>query len=226
MKIHGLLTALCFSLSAAVAGEQLIDEAFTSLPDSAKWKISGDVTAAEGKMKMVASGNEASFANAVLQFKDPMNELNFISRPVEFEISKLVMEGTAPAPKQAFVISLATDPSEASAAGYLRLCVDGDGKMTLAVSAGEPGEGRRLETLASGPAVFPVSDLVLRLDDKGYLLKYKDAGGPQELKGEWDGKIDPSSWQGAAPVLVVKTVRRPAEGNCEVTLGSFEVKNP
>lgn len=209
------------------AATPIFEESFSSMPDEADWRAIGTPRVEGNKLVLEATGNEASFANTGLQRKSPMDELNFLSHPVQIQLSQITMGGVAAPGKQAFIVLFATErASETDSGAYLRLCVDGDGKVTLAVSAGEPGEGRSLETLASGKVELPISRLELRLTSEGYRLEYTDESGPKELEGEWTGKLDPAQWQGSAPLFVIKAVRRPSEGTCEVTLGGLKVIAP
>ncbi len=227
MKISCFFLALCASLSMGWAASPVIEESFKSLPDEADWKAMGMPRVEGNKLVLEATGNEASFANTGLLRKSPMDDLNFLHHQVEIQLSDLAMGGLASPEKQAFIVLLATDrPSESDAAAYLRLCVDGHGQVSLSVSSGEPGEGRALETLASGKVELPISRLALRLTPKGYRLEYTDESGARELEGEWTEKLDQTLWQGSAPMFVIKAVRRPSEGTTEVSLGGLKVVAP
>ena len=211
----------------ARAASPIFEESFKSQPDEVDWKAIGTPRVEGNKLVLEATGNEASFANTGLQRKSPMDELNFLQHPVEIELKNLVMGGLASPERQAFIVLLATDrSSETDAGAYLRLCVDGNGQVSLAVSSGEPGEGRTLSTLASGRVELPISHLSLRLTPEGYRLEYTDEAGSKELEGEWTEKLDQTLWQSSAPMFVIKAVRRPSEGTCEVSLGGLKIVAP
>lgn len=216
---------LAFSPATAALAAPYLQETFDQAPDAFFWKNRG-ATVAQGRLLLHAEGDETTFVNAILESQQAVPQLNFSRGPVTLSINELQLGGLSSSEKQAFVIVLGSDkPSEVSAASYVRLVFNGDGKVSLSV-AGERKEGRNIDrTIVARTVAYPIKQITLRLDRQGYELKITDSVSPINASGKWVDEINWAAWEDSAPRLVVKGVRRPGPGSIEASIDAFSIEN-
>lgn len=213
--------SLC-ALAPAVSGAPLIKEKFESLPDSLDWKVRG-AEVVDGKLILKGEGNEAGFVGTSIEITPPRAGLNFATNKVKITLTDLNIGGTAPAPKQVFVMVLGSDKASEGATGYVRFVVNGDGTLILSVPGERTGDTNKDVPLLNRPIGIPCKKITLTLDRQGYSLEIIDGPKPQVVTEKWGDKVNWTSWDKAVPYFVVKGVRRPSTGDVQVTLGELAI---
>ena len=171
---------------------------------------------------MKADGEEAAYVGASIQLDPPLAGLNFSKATVKVTLTDINLDGLAPPEKQVLVFLIGSDTaSEVDATSYLRLCINGDGKVILSVP-GEKKDGRNTDhPVFTRTVALPVKKLTLTIDRQGYTIEILDGAKPMTTVDKWGTAIDWTAWANITPDLVIKGVRRPSAGTCEATLGDL-----
>ena len=216
------LVALLSALSMHAAS--LISEAFDALPAPDKWKADASVGVREGALVLTASGTNTGYANSAFVMKagDPL--LNFTAKPIEIEFRELAVGGTAGTGNSVMVMILSSDtPGEGKAASYLKLRLSDDGALLL-MCGGAGAKESSIHSL-SAKLVFPLKSLKVKLSATGFSIIGTDASKEFSGEGKWAPPFNVTVWSGAAPYLMIRSVRRPGEGQAEVKIGALVVAN-
>lgn len=220
-------TAAALSAAASLLAAPILSESFDGPLDPAVWKLD-EAVVGEGRLLLASGGDESAFVDASIETQPAVAGLNFFRAPVVITLSDITLEGAAPAEKRAFIVHLGGDRAHANQSGYVRLCINGSGSVVLS-APGVKVDGRNTDfTLAHRQVTLPLKKIVLTLDRQGYRLDIVDAlptdlVGSQWAQGEWT-QTDWTGWENAAPHLLLKSVRRPSPGSCEVALGEFRLE--
>lgn len=218
-----LALALVAATAAASHAAPFITETFDQSPDPLFWKARS-ASVSGGLLLLHVGGDETTFVNSSIETLEPQARLDFSRATVTLSLADLVMDGQAPAERQAFVVLLGSDKKSEAATGYVRLIFNGDGKVGLS-TAGPKKDGRTTDRgLLSRNVVYPVKQVSLSLNREGYELKITDSVAPLAITGKWDPAFDWSAWENSAPQLIIKGVRRPGPGTIEATLGAFSIE--
>lgn len=210
------------SLSSAAP---LFNETFDRQPDPTIWKTR-NTSVEGGALVLKAAGPEEKFVGTGIETLDITEGLNIARKTVKIAIADIKLAGDAAPDRQAFVLFLGSDSTtEADATSYIRLVINGDGAVTLGVPKTD-AEGKRYDDVILRRSIkLPLSKLVLTLDRTGYTLELPGGAKPEVVTGKWSVNLDLLAWEKAAPLFVVKCVRRPAIGSIQGTLGSLLIES-
>jgi hypothetical protein len=225
MKTPALFFKTTLLVAVSVMGLQAapaMSESFDKLPSSEKWKSDALVSVADGSLVLTASGMNTTYANTAFTLKAGDAKLNFTTKPVELVFGDLSVGGTAAPGDSVLVVILSADtPGEGNSSSYLKVRLSDDGTFMLMCGAAGTKEAT-LHRLAA-KLTFPVKTLKIKLTATDFSISGTDATKEFSGAGQWAAPFDPSVWTGASPYLMLRSVRRPGEGEAVVKVGALTV---
>lgn len=209
---------------ASLRAAPLISESFDTLPPPEKWKAAASASVKDGALTLTATGAAETYANAAFAMKAGDAGMDFTAKPVEIELRELDVGGTALPGDSVMVLIFSADTAgEGNSSSYIKLRIGDDGSVLLMCGAAGAKE-TTIHRLAAKLS-FPVKSLKLRVSATEFSIKGMDATKEFSGAGKWTAEFNPAVWKGAAPQLMLRSVRRPGDGQAVVKVGALTVTN-
>lgn len=219
-KLITIATSLSIAFVSAAFADPVEETFDESLPKTT-WNLLGKPSTSEGTLILKGEeGDSQAYVDCGIIAKEGNPTLNFVQEPIEVSLSGLNFGGTAEDANRLFMLIIGSNsPKETQAASYVKLRLSADGRASVVVAEGGQPDHEVLSTQVS----YPIESLVLKLSATQVALTTKSTGAPDTTTGDLQGLFDPSAWTDASPYLVLKGVRRPSSGDCEVTLEDLKI---